>query len=379
LNRIPLVVAAVAAALAVYPFIIYPLLVRFVAWVRPRPWKRAEAAFDVAHIITVYNEGRRIRQKLENTVALRYPGTASEIIVASDGSTDESESVVAEFASRGVRWIGCERQGKEHAQLAAIRSTVVPIIVFSDASTILEEGSVMKLLEPFADPEVGAVSGRDVIATREAATGEDIYVRYEMELRKAESLAGSLVGLSGCFFAARREVVQALKTDVPSDLGAALLCVERRLRAVHVDDARCGYTTIPSVEKEFARKRRTALRGLRGLLAHRQVFHSGRIVVTWQIVSHKLLRFASPVFAAAACAALGAAAIAGSPMAQLMLLIVTIGICLGITAIAWPFARRVGSLRAAGFLLLSNLAVGAALVDLASKRKAVQWTPTRRN
>ncbi len=377
MDRVLLTIALVAAAIAAYPLVVYPVLVRILAWIRPRPWSTGSPAFDVAHVITVHNEAGRIRTKLENALAARYPTAGAELIVASDGSTDETEKVVAEFAGRGVRWLPCPRQGKEFAQLAAIRATRAPVIVFSDASTSLEPGSVESLLAPFADGAVGAVSGMDVVEGL-AHGGEETYVRYEMGLRRAESLAGSLVGLSGCFFAVRREIAAGLKTDVPSDLGAALVCLAVNRRAVHAQDARCVYSTTPSVEKEFARKRRTALRGLRGLLAHPRAFSFRRPVATWELVSHKVLRFLSPVFLALSVACVVAAAALGNEPA--ILISIAAGIVLTIAAVSLmsAAARRFAPLRALGFLLLGHAAVATALVDLTVGRKAVHWVPTRR-
>lgn len=378
MDRALLCAAMIAAVVGCYPIAIYPVLVRLVARVRPRGWKEGRVSVEVAHVITVHNEERRIGAKLENALAVRYPGGRADIVVTSDGSTDGTEAIVRTFAPRGVRWLSSPRRSKEHAQIEAVRQTNAPILVFSDASTMLESGSVEALLAPLADPEVGATSGADVIATAGPGTGEEIYVPYEMALRRAESLAGSLVGLSGCFFAARREIAREFKDDVPSDLGAALICLSRGLRAVHVDPARCTYATTPEVDREFLRKRRTALRGIRGLIAYKASFAGRRPVATWQLVSHKLLRFLTTVFFALSAGLLLAAAAIGSRPAALLAGIGLAAVAVASVSLAWAPARRYRLPRALGFFLLSNAAVAAALLDLVIGRTAVSWTPTRR-
>ena len=378
MDRTLLALAAIAAAVGIYPIVVYPILVRVLAKVRPRPWEEQPATFAIAHVVTVHNEELRIRAKLENTLAIRYPGGKPDIVVASDGSTDGTEAIVAEFASRNVRWLPCPRKSKENAQITAVGATSAPVIVFSDASTMVDPGSVEALLEPFADPEVGAASGADMVAGEGTGTGEDIYIRYEMALRRAESAAGSLVGLSGCLFAARRVVAEAFKDDVPSDLGAALVCLSMNLRAVHADRARCTYTTTPAIDREFRRKRRTALRGLRGLIAYRGALLGHRFVATWELLSHKILRFLSPVFLAVSALFVLASAATGNTVALWLSAAFVLGALAVVPALFWEPARRLSLPRALGFFVLSNAAVVAALIDLVTGRTAVQWTPTRR-
>ncbi len=167
----------VACMLAVaYPIAIYPVLVQLLARVRPRPWRTGETDLRVAHLITVFNEERRIGPKLDNALTVALPAGGLETVVISDGSDDGTERIVRGYADRGVRWIGCERQGKERAQMTAIRSIDAEILVFSDASSLLEKDSLIELIRPFADPSVAAVSGTDRLETAGKGTGEDLYV-----------------------------------------------------------------------------------------------------------------------------------------------------------------------------------------------------------
>ncbi len=362
----------------VYPPVIYPILAFLLARVRPRPWREAPVEDAVVHVITVFNEETRIEAKLRNALDLNPPDGGLRTVVVDDGSTDGTRQVVERFLSQGVEWIGCPRRGKEQAQIEAIRKTREPIVVFSDASTTMEPQSLQQLVRPLADPEVGAVSGTDRLGDGGEGTGESIYVRYEMALRRAESLAGSLVGLSGCFFAARRSIAERLLPDVPSDLGAALLAIRERRRAVIQADAFCTYTATPNPGREFARKRRTALRGLRGLWAYRGSLKSGGALAAWQIVSHKWWRFAVPIFMLAAGAVAAAAAVDG----QTWGLVVTVagigGLGMSALVLAVPALSRSRGLRALGFATLSASAVLAAWFALARGKTETTWRPTER-
>jgi cellulose synthase/poly-beta-1,6-N-acetylglucosamine synthase-like glycosyltransferase len=361
----------------VYPVVVYPLIVFGCAWARPKAWQKSHIKSTVAFIVTVHNEEQRIRQKLEDTLRIRSPGLPVEFIVVSDGSTDGTRDVVAEFHDLGVRWIDCPRRGKEAAQIVAIRATAADVLVFSDAATRIERDGLVEILRPFADASVGAVSGTDMV-TKAGSLGEDLYLRYEMALRRAESLCSSIIGLSGCFFAVRREVALELVDNVPSDLGAALVSIRQNRRAVGQPSARCWYTPTPGAGSLFRRMRRTVLRGIRCLWVYRAALSWHRPLASWQIISHKWLRFLSPLFAAAAIALAATAAILGQTWGVAVCAATAGLFVLGVLS----FSTRLALLKAfrpAGFLLITYAAVVAAWFSLLAGEKGVTWTPTTRS
>lgn len=372
-----LIVACLLAA--AYPTVIYPILVVALARVRRRPWLEAPPAGAIAHVITVFNEEKRIREKLHNSLAIAVPaGCTMETIVASDGSTDASEAIVAEFEARGVSLVRCPRMGKESAQIAAIRKSRASMFVFSDAATYVETDALAPLLAPFADPSVGAVSGTDVVADSTLPSGEDLYVRYEMAVRQSESLAGSLIGLSGCFFATRREVAEAFDPNITSDMGGALLAIRQGGRAVAADGARCRYVTVRSMGAEFDRKRRTVLRGLWCLWEFRDVLVRAPMIVAWQVLSHKWFRFAIPVFLAIALLLVGVEMLISQQWLHWGLVsLATLGV-LGLLGLLMPSLRRVPLARALSFVTISMLAVLFAWADFFQGKAGTWWTPTER-
>lgn len=364
---------------ALYPLAIYPALVVLLARLRPRPWQTGPIEGHIAHVITVHNEQGKMRAKLENALALRVPpGCTLETIVASDGSTDATDPIVREYEPRGVRLVACPRRGKEYAQLEAIASTKAPCIVFSDAAATIEPDALAPILAPFHDPRVHAVSGTDLTEESAEGTGEAIYVRYEMAVRRAESLAGSLIGLSGCFFAARRENAVRWNPRITSDMGAALVAIEAGGRAVAADGARCIYRSTPRIGDEVARKRRTALRGLRCLWVLRRATWAAGPIVAWQILSHKWSRFLVPVWIALAVLGVLVAG-ALSPNRVIWAEIVLGGaLVAGILGLVRPRLRRSRPIRVIGFVLMSMFAVLLAWKDFLEGEDGVRWIPTQR-
>ncbi len=374
-----LLVLFVLCVLAIiYPIIVYPLLLWLVAAVRPRRWMNGTVTDKAAFIITVFNEERKIEAKLRNTLALIGPGLKIEIIVASDGSTDGAREIVRGYEACGVRWLDCPRRGKEAAQIDAIRATDAEILVFSDVATVVDPHGLDEILRPFADPSIGAVSGTDRV-DQSRLTGERLYLSYEMAMRNVESLCNSLVGLSGCFFALRRQVAEKLLSDVPSDFGAALVCARQGLRAVAQPTATCSYTITPDAGSLYRRWHRTALRGIRCLWAYRGVISWRRPLASWQIISHKGLRFLTPLFTILGLMLAGWAAATGQSWGM-----VVWGVFLAL-AIVGLLSRLIDTrshclrvFHPVGFVFIINAAVIAAWCSLFFGRKDAAWTPTKR-
>jgi cellulose synthase/poly-beta-1,6-N-acetylglucosamine synthase-like glycosyltransferase len=245
-----------------YAYMGYPLLLKGLSIYRSRSIVKKPIRPDVSLIIAAYNEEDKIRDKLENTLQLDYPSNKLEIIIASDCSKDRTDGIVKTYSSKGVKLVRApERRGKEHAQKLVVESARGEILVFSDVGTILKPDALQKIVVNFADPSVGCVSGVDKILTQNGTvSGENFYVKYEMYLRRLESEVNSLVGLSGSFFAARREVCKDWKTDLQSDFNTLLNSIRIGLRGVSDPDAIGYYRNVKSHKKEFERKVRTVAR-----------------------------------------------------------------------------------------------------------------------
>ncbi|RKX26510.1 MAG: glycosyltransferase family 2 protein, partial [Candidatus Zixiibacteriota bacterium] len=219
---------------------------------------------NVSLVITAYNEEARIQNKLENTLELDYPKDKLEVIVVSDASTDRTDEIVKTFADRGIKLLVMpKRHGKHHGQGRGIQHASSELVVLSDATTFLAPDAIRKIIANFADPAVGCVSGQDRIDSGEGESqGEGAYVRYEMMLRELESRVGSLVGVSGSFFAIRKSLCNEWINNMSSDFYMPILTKRRGFRTVSEPLAIGTYKVLHDNRKEFTRKVRTVVHGL---------------------------------------------------------------------------------------------------------------------
>ncbi|PPI84706.1 glycosyl transferase [Marinobacter maroccanus] len=282
---------------AIYSYFLYPALLHLVPSRRKAMSEEDGQKPRISLIVTARNEAKRIREKIENCLEIDYPDL--QIIVASDASDDGTDDIVREYAGQGVSVVRAhERKGKEYAQLQAINEAEGEILVFSDVATRIPEEALQKLAAYFRDPGVGAVSSEDRFLTRDGkVAGEGAYVRYEMWLRRLESDKAGLVGLSGSFFAARKEVCQSWDILSPSDFNTALNCATGGFVAVTAPDVHGYYEDVADTKKEYERKLRTIIRGLTALERHPNVLNPFKYRwFTFQVLSHKVLRWAVPWF-----------------------------------------------------------------------------------
>lgn len=254
---------------------------------------------DVTLIIAAHNEESKIVEKLENTLALEYPRHKLEILVASDGSTDRTNAIVKEYENKGIKLLAiAERRGKENAQKEAVKRAKSDVLVFTDVATHLNPGGLKEMVLNFADPSVGCVSSEDNLLGKYGERGgESFYLRYEMWVRRLESTVNSLVGLSGSFFAARKEVCLDFSGEMDSDFRTVLNSVKLGLRGVSESKAIGYYLDLPSGSQQFDRKVRTVLRGLTVFFAHPEFLNIFRYgFFSYQYFCHKLLRWMVPFF-----------------------------------------------------------------------------------
>jgi glycosyltransferase involved in cell wall biosynthesis len=362
-----------------YAYFGYPAVLYVVARLFGRPVRRAAITPRVSFIIAARNEVARIRSKIENTLALDYPRDLMEIVVASDCSDDGTHDIVREYAGRGVRLIAArERRGKEFAQSLAIKASAGEVLVFSDASTRLEPGGVRNIVQNFADPRVGCVSSVDqVVGADGQPSGEGAYVRYEMFLRSLESRVGSVVGLSGSFFAARREVCDPWPVDLPSDFNTLLNTVRKGMRGVSDPTAVGSYSDLNDPRAEYARKVRTVSRGLRSLGRNLHLLNPFRHGLSaWELFSHKLCRWLVP-FAMIGALTANLPLVVNSRFYAGTLLLQALYYA---AALWYPATGRQpkGPLRIVSFFFLVNLSILHAWFNVLRGRGAVIWEPSRR-
>lgn len=335
----------------------------------------------VTVVITVRNEVKVIREKLDNTLALRPPRAGNhlegfQIIVASDASDDGTDEVVRSYTTQNVKLVRLDtRGGKEQAQKKAVESATGDIIVFTDAKIRLTEDALERFVDYFRDASVGAVSSVDQIVGVEG--GEGAYVRYEMWLRSIESNFSTVIGLSGSCFAVRRDIAVDMRTDIPSDFALLLAARARGLSGVHAPDIIGTYQAVATHEAEFQRKVRTVLRGITTLFSCKEVMNWKEYgSFSWQIISHKLCRWLVPFAFVIACLGLVVGG-GGATIAVLQLSFVVFLALAGVGFFNEDF-RDKWYCKLPLFFLIVNAGVAVAWYYFFTGKRFVSWNPSEK-
>ena len=366
--------------LVLYSYAGYPASLYLIALFRKDRVVRGGDLPFVTLVITAHNEEKRISSKIENTLALTYPRERLQIIVASDGSTDGTNAIVAGRREEGIELLALRaRGGKESAQKEAVAAARGDIIVFSDVATILDPWGLERIVSGFTDPTVGCVSSEDRLIGKDGRpSGEGMYVRYEMWLRRLESRVNSLVGLSGSFFAARKTVCLDFSENMQSDFRTLLNSVKIGLRGISEPEAVGYYPDIADRSREFDRKVRTVVRGLTVFFRHLEllnVFKYG--IFSYQLFCHKLLRWLVPVFLAVFLASSASLA----PKSQLFrVLLLGQLVFYGLAAWGLKGSRGGGGTitRVPAYFLTVNASIFVAWWRYLRRERIVMWNPSER-
>ena len=370
----------VFAFFCTYSYFLYPLILKLLPARKSASLQDADDLPLLSLIITVHNEEARIREKLDGTLDIDYPPELLEIIIASDFSTDETDAIVESYADKGVILVRADqRKGKEYAQLCAIKASKGNILVFSDVATQIPPEAFRLLVSHFADPKVGALSSEDrFISNDGSVAGEGAYVKYEMWLRRLESGRAGLVGLSGSFFAARREVCEHWDIYAPSDFNTALNSAKHGLVAITCPDVVGIYKDVADPGLEYRRKMRTVIRGITAIARHTEVLNPFKMgMFSFQVWSHKIMRWGVPWFMAIFL--LLTILLQGQGGVYVLALFAQLAFyCLA--ALGWVSARlRKNTLiKIIFFFVQTNLALAHATVLFVSGKRMTVWTPSKR-
>ena len=285
-------------ALLVYTHLGYPLLLRALAAFCPPPAQPPadDALPSVSLIVAAHDEERVIEAKVANALALDYPRDRLQVIVCCDGCTDATAARAQRAGADLV--LELPRGGKVRAQDAGVERARGEVVAFSDANAVWETDALRRLVAPFANPSVGYVCGQVRFVAPDgvpATSQEGLYWRYELAVRALESRLASVTAGNGAIYATRRDAYLVVDPIMGHDLSFPFNMVKRGWRAVYAPAARAVEKMVPTIEGEFARKRRMmshawpiVLRG--GMLSPRG--YGPRYAL--MIVSHRLLRYASP-------------------------------------------------------------------------------------
>lgn len=370
---------AILLILFIYPFVLYPPLLAVMAKLFAyKGDKQSKDVRSVALVICALNERNIIGQKMENSLALDYPFGQLEIIVISDGSTDGTGAIVEQFVPRGIRLIDQPaRRGKVKNLVEIIPSLKQDIVVLSDANVMYDPQAIRNLVKRFEDPSVGCVSGRVILkdTTAPLSAGTDDYYSLEWALQENASRLYSMVGADGAMYALRRELFQPPPADTVIEDFVIPMAVIRQGRRVVFEPGAWGWEQgSMSLKEEFRRKTRIGAGAMQCLL--RGNGWPGRAPASaWFIfLSHKLLRWFSPVVGALALAA--ALVSIHQPASKI---VVGGFLLLSLAAAARMLLRRsLRALDAPFYFLFGQVAAGIGLMKGLTGRQSVLWAKANR-
>ncbi len=360
----------VSAGLILYTHLGYPLVLRALLALRRRPTLEPgtwEELPRVSLIVAAYDEEEVIEAKVANALALEYPRERLELIVASDGSTDATAERAREAGADIV--LELPRAGKLAAQNAAAERASGEILAFSDANSAWQPDALRHLVEPFADPAIGYACGQVRFLDSAGDNLEGSYWRYEMKVREMESALAGVTAGNGAIYAVRASAYLPLAASGSHDLSFPFLLAKKGRRSLYVPWARAEEKMVPTMEGEFARKRRMMVGLWDIVVGERMISPRGYTpLYAFELASHRLLRYLTPLLHLFAF------------VANLLLLdqgwvyVVAYGIQLAAIAAAILGGQfRIAPFRIARYYAMTTLSIAAGLWDRMRKGPPAAW------
>ncbi|MBC7774613.1 MAG: glycosyltransferase family 2 protein [Phycisphaerae bacterium] len=345
---------------------------------------------EVTFVVCAFNEEDWIRKKIDNSLALDYPRPLIQFCFVTDGSDDQTAELVQSYPyPAGLRWQLLhqpERRGKIAAFQRAMQQIESPIVVSTDANTLVNPEAILRLVRHFADPKVGAVAGEKRISMAEkddaSSAGEGIYWKYESLLKKWDAELWSVVGAAGELFAFRTECYEPVPSDtLVEDFYLTMRIAQRGWRVQYEPGAWAAEASSASVAEEMKRKVRIAAGGLQAVWRLAPLLNPLRYgVLSFQYISHRVLRWTlAPMLLPILLAINVLLALHGSLLYQILLLA---QIIFYLAALAgWFLEQRklkVKALFVPYYFCLMNWAMYAGFVRLLRGKQTVIWEKAKR-
>ncbi len=288
-------------AVIIYTYAGYPLVMMVWSAFSAKPVKKKDITPFISIIVSAYNEEKNIEAKAANLLELDYPRDRMEIIIGSDGSTDETYNIIKRLAEENkIRYVvSFQRIGKPAMINKMAKEARGEIYIFCDARQEFDRAAVKELVRCFGDEQVGAVSGELIIADNEtgAGCGMGFFWEYEKFLRQQESDVGSMLDATGAIYAVRKDSFLYLPENVIlDDVFTSMNAIMQKKRAIFEPAAKAYDTMTETTGKEFLRKVRTLVGNYQIFELFSDCFNPAKSQVAFQMFSHKLLRLFVPFF-----------------------------------------------------------------------------------
>ncbi len=289
-----------------FTYLGYPLLMRMLAQLA----RKADALAEiddwpmVSVVVVARNEAARIGSRLQNLADSDYPADRLDFVVVSDGSTDGTVDAAKGFQDGRVQVIDQpEARGKAAGLNAGVAAARGEIVVFADARQTFARETVRELTRSVLVPGFGAISGELEIASSRGGVGEgiDAYWRLERALRRDEAAFDSCIGCTGAVYAIRRSLFAPIAEDtILDDVVIPMQVATRGLRVGFNSGAKAFDPQPLDPANESRRKTRTLAGNFQMLFRHPEWLLPWRNRLWWELIAHKYLRLAAPLFLVAA-------------------------------------------------------------------------------
>ncbi|TDO24048.1 glycosyltransferase family 2 protein [Pedobacter duraquae] len=246
-------------------------------------------------IVAAYNEEDFIHEKIKNTLQLNYPEGKLELIFVTDGSSDRTPEIVAEYPAIKLLH-DTARKGKISAVHRAIEHVTTELVVFTDANTFLNKDALVLMCRHYAEPGVGAVAGEKRVLIEEnadATAGEGFYWKYESKLKEWDSELYSVVGAAGELFSVRKNLYQPVPANsVLDDFMISMRIAEKGYQIIYEPDAYAQESSSANIAEELKRKVRIAAGGIQSVIWLSALLNPFKFpVLSFQYISHRVLRW----------------------------------------------------------------------------------------
>ena len=370
-----------AACAVAFTYAGYPLLMGLRAWLFATPARPAPATPTVDVVLVVHDAADQVRAKLENLLALDYPPERLRINLVCDGCGDDTESVARSLPEPRLRvFAHRSRRGKSACIADVLPQLDSELVLFTDVRQRIDAGAARRLAAMLSDPRVGAASGELVLeADTGYGRGIDAYWRFEKMLRRLESRSGSIVGVTGALYAARRSLlVPPPPGIILDDMWIPLSIAATGHRIVFVPEALAYDRGATGTASEETRKRRTLAGNYQLLHRWPRLALPGAHPLALRLWGHKWLRLVAPWCLLALLASNLWLARGGDPFYLAALLLQCAAYLLALATRARPsLAGAFLPARLCGAFLSLNLSAALALVDYLRNPQAHLWRTTK--
>ncbi|MEP3232170.1 MAG: sugar transferase [Hyphomicrobiales bacterium] len=308
---IPATVFWVATTLVVYHHVVFPLFAKFLARFI-RSFKEPLVVKDlpedtlprVAVVVPAFNEETFITEKIANLAALDYPADKLEIIIASDGSSDDTVALAKKALKKARNLVATVKDFSMNRGKIAVLNEIIPqldadIIVLSDVSAVVGQNAIKRLASHFASERVGVVSGTYQL-DKPGSEGERLYWNFQTALKRDENTIGAIMGAHGAFYAIRGGLFETLEADtINDDFIIPMRIIGAGYESIYDTSIVAREREQTQMGQDFRRRVRMSAGGMQQIVRLMELFNPLRPGVAFVFASGKALRTFSPFLLAA--------------------------------------------------------------------------------